>query len=43
MDNIKDINNISGIFSFLSKQDVMSVMNATEDLFNAGKKYIKIE
>ena len=38
---IRDINNILNIFSFLSDENVMCLMNATEDLFNAGKKYFQ--
>ena len=42
MANFKDINNILEIFSFLYDEEVMCLTNATEDLFDAGKKYCKL-
>ena len=42
MDNdFKD--NILQIFSYLLDEDVMYSMNATEDLFSAGKKYFTLD
>ena len=38
----KDINTIAIIFSYLVDEEVISSMNATKDMFDAGKKYFKL-
>lgn len=44
MDNdFKDFNNVLEIFSFLSNEEVMQLINATADLFYAGKNYFKLD
>ena len=42
MENIKELNTIKIILSFLSDEEVITSLYATEDLFNAGISYLKL-